>query len=311
MAARDWLTVYLKGGCMGAADAVPGVSGGTIALITGIYDRLVAAIAGLDPREALALLPLLALAVHDGEKRREAIEAFDRMDLPFLIVLVLGVLTAAITVANIIEFTLHTYPGPTYAFFFGLIAASAWVLRDEMRLDDARYAAVALLGFAVAFVVSGASRRALPEGPLVLFLVGAVAICAMILPGVSGSLILLVVGKYSDITGAVETLTDAAIAVNIDAAVEPFTTLAIFGLGALVGILSFARAVSWALEHYHEATLTFLVALMVGALRVPIDEVRASTPTWDLLTVAVLGGLAVVGAGLVVWLDHATGGIEY
>lgn len=311
MAARDWLAVYLKGGCMGAADAVPGVSGGTIALITGIYDRLVAAIAGLDPREALALLPLLAVAIGDGEARRKVLDTFDRMDLPFLVVLVGGIFSAAVTVANIVEFTLHHHRGATYAFFFGLIAASVWVLRDEVRLDTARDVTVAVAGFALAFLVSGASRRAIPEGPLVLFLVGALAICAMILPGISGSLILLILGKYSDITGAVEALTDAAFALDLEMALAPLRTLALFGIGAVVGILSFARAVSWALEHYREATLTFLVALMAGALRVPVDEVVESTPTWDAFTAALLGGLVAVGAGLVVGLDRATGGIDY
>lgn len=311
---REWLGIYLRGFAMGAADAVPGVSGGTIALITGIYERLVDAIAELDPREVLATLPLAARA-YDGGARTDLRTEIVRMDVPFLVVLGVGVVTAAITLANVVEHLREVYPAPLFAFFFGLIAASVVVLADEMSLSTPRHVAVAVAGFVLAFVASGSFQRTLPESPAVLFLVGAVAICAMVLPGVSGSLILLTLGQYEVMTGAVEGLTTAGIGLIAGDGPEPVTgpvtTLVVFSLGALVGILTFARVVSWAFDHYRTATLTFLVALMAGALRKPATEilVHATEPTP--LAVAAIVASGVVGAVAVLGLDYATGEIDY
>ncbi|MFB6081384.1 MAG: DUF368 domain-containing protein [Halanaeroarchaeum sp.] len=307
---RELLTVYLKGFAMGAADAVPGVSGGTIALITGIYDRLVGAIASLDLEGGVALLRE-GLRPWDPAARRDALARASRMDLPFLLVLGVGVVSAALTAANVIEWAVGAYAGPTYAFFFGLIAASVVVLRDEMVLDSARGWLVAAAGFALAFVVSGSVDGAIGNGPIVLFLSGAIAICAMVLPGISGSLILLTIGQYETIVGAVHDLTRAAFAGTLQAAVPPFTTLVVFALGALVGILSFARVVAWALERYRVETLTFLVALMIGALRAPAERVLAATPTWTPTVTVVLLGVAGLGAVAVLGLDAMTDEISY
>jgi putative membrane protein len=141
MAAREWAAVYLKGAAMGAADAVPGVSGGTIALITGIYERLVGAIAALDPEDAVALLPLLP-RLGSRNAREELRGSLTDMEVPFLLVLGVGVLTAVITVANAVDVAYHQYPGLTFAFFFGLIAASVVVLLGEVsrRRDGWRLA---------------------------------------------------------------------------------------------------------------------------------------------------------------------------
>ncbi|QDX41036.1 DUF368 domain-containing protein [Salarchaeum sp. JOR-1] len=310
MSVREWVAVYLKGAAMGAADAVPGVSGGTIALITGIYDRFITALAGLDPREAWALLPFLA-RVHQDDARAELRAALGVLDVPFLVVLGLGVVSAAVTVANLVEAARTTYPALTYAFFFGLIAASVVVLWSELDLTTPNRKFVAVLGFALAFAVSGQASATLPAGLATMFVAGAIAICAMVLPGVSGSLLLLTLGQYHVITSAVETATDAVLNANLGNATAPVTTLAAFSLGAAVGIVSFARVVAWALDTYRAATLTFLVALMAGALRAPgqviVDETTAWTPetALALLAVAAVGALAVLG------LERATGDITY
>ncbi|MFC3476388.1 DUF368 domain-containing protein [Halobacterium litoreum] len=309
--ARDWVAVYLKGAAMGAADAVPGVSGGTIALITGIYERLVGAIAALDPREALSLLALVP-RLGSASAREEFAGALADMEVPFLLVLGVGVLSSVVTVANVVHVAINDYTGLTFAFFLGLIAASVVVLVGEVEVDTPGRIAAGVFGFAFAFLLSGqAQADVLPGGVAVMVVVGAFAICAMVLPGVSGSLILLTVGKYDVMTGAVSDATDAIFDAQFADAVEPVTTLVAFMAGALVGILSFARAVEWALEHYRAATLTFLVALMAGALRAPAIRISDATGAWNAGTVAPLVVAAVVGAGLVLALDATTDDLDY
>jgi putative membrane protein len=311
MAVRDWAAVYLKGAAMGAADAVPGVSGGTIALITGIYERLVTALAALDPREAVELLGLVPQLGDDGVRAKFAATLTD-MEVPFLLVLGVGVLTAVVTVANLVEVAYHDYPGLTFAFFFGLIAASVVVLFDEVSADTPGRILAGVLGFVFAFVLSGqAQGGGLPSGLLVIFVVGAFAICAMVLPGVSGSLILLTVGKYETMTSAVSAATDTLFAGELREAVDPVSTLVVFILGALVGILSFARAVKWALDTYRAATLTFLVALMAGALRAPAIHIADATPEWTVAAAVPLLVAGGVGAGVVLALNAATGDLDY
>ena len=311
MAVPEWAAVYLKGAAMGAADAVPGVSGGTIALITGIYERLVGALAALDPEEGLALLPLLP-RLGDASARRELGDALRDMEVPFLFVLGVGVLTAVVTVANAVDVAYHQYPGLTFAFFFGLIAASVVALFGEVSVDTPGRILAGVVGFALAFVVSGLSPgNLLPGGLAVMFVAGAVAICAMVLPGVSGSLILLTLGEYETMTSAVSEATDALFAGAFGDAVDPLSILVVFSVGALVGILTFARAVEWALDHYRAATLTFLVALMAGALRAPAIQIADATSAWTPASVAPLLVAGLVGAGAVLALDATTDDLDY
>ncbi|MFB6114204.1 MAG: DUF368 domain-containing protein [Halodesulfurarchaeum sp.] len=310
MATRDWIVVYLKGFAMGTADAVPGVSGGTIALITGIYDRLIRAIAEIDGASVKQLL----LAMGRGYSRTGRQAVIDRareMDVPFLVVLVAGIVSAAVTAANVILVGITVYPGLTYAFFFGLIAASAFVLRDEVALDGPTDGGVAIAGFLLAYFLSGSVDGALGGGLGMTFVAGAIAICAMILPGISGSLILLTLGKYETIVSAVHDVTAGVFALDAGAVGEPFVVLLVFSLGALLGILSFARVVSWALERYRSETLTFLIALMVGALRAPAAKVVEAVATWSATVVGGLVVVAVLGAMLVLILDSMTAGVEY
>lgn len=311
MSTRDYLVVYAKGAAMGAADAVPGVSGGTIALIVGIYERLVGAIAALDPMEALALLALLP-RLGDSDAREEFWESLVGMDVPFLAVLGVGVVSAVVTVANVVHVAIADFPGVTFAFFFGLIAASVVVLLGEVALDTPGRVAAAVVGFAFAFVLSAQAQADLLQGGLpVMFLVGAVAICAMVLPGVSGSLILVTLGKYETMTSAVSEATDALFAADGAGVLDPLATLLVFTLGAVAGLLSFARIVEWALEHYRAATLTFLVALMAGALRAPAIRIADANPEWSVASAGVVVAAGIVGALLVLVLDATTDDLDY
>lgn len=307
---RGWLAVYLKGACMGAADTVPGVSGGTIAVILGIYERLIAALTSFDPSS----LRLLA-RVHTAEGRAAVTEELARMDVPFLLVLGGGLLSAAATIATAMNAALELYRAPTYAFFFGLIAASAVVLYRYVDVRTPRRIAVAVVGFVFAFLVtdpslSGSTPSTLP----MLFVAGAIAISAMVLPGVSGAFLLLVLGQYEFVSGIPRAVLSGvleAIEGNTAPLLDALAPFAAFMAGALVGVFSVAYAVRAALRRYREATLTFLVSLMVGALRLPATEVVVNVGELTAVSVASVFVPAVVGIVAVLFLDHNTDDLEY
>jgi len=300
------LGVYLRGVCMGAADAVPGVSGGTIALITGIYDRFVAALTAIDPERIRTVLGDLLRGDLRGVH-----ETLVRMDAYFLVALGLGVVSAVLVVSRVVDVALESVPGPTFAFFFGLIAASAVVLADEVHLDAPGRIIAAVAGFSAAFLVSGATASAIGSGPLVLFVTGAIAISAMVLPGISGSLLLLLLGQYEYLVGTLHDFVDALTGLADGGSVAPVvdhgTVVAIFVAGALVGLFTVAHVIRFALERRREATLAFLVSLIVGALRAPGERILDATGTWDAAAVGVVGAAAVAGAAVVFVFDRYAG----
>lgn len=304
---RRWGAVYLKGAAMGAADAIPGVSGGTIALIVGIYERLVDAIAGLP-----AGVPTLLDGVsgrHDEPRTAAGVRTLRGLDVPFLAVLGLGVITGVVAVANVVDVALTDYRAATYALFFGVILASPLVLRSEISLREARPLAAGLLGVVLAFLVSGLPTRQASVTLPLLFVVGAVAIAAMVLPGISGSLMLVVLGAYDTMTGAVSDLTAAVLGADGSGVVEPLSVLVVFAAGAVVGLLSVARAVSWAIDTHRTPTMTFLVGVMFGALRSPAREILGAVEAFTPGVIASLLVAGGVGALLVVGLEYTTGGI--
>ncbi|SDM78116.1 putative membrane protein [Halogranum gelatinilyticum] len=309
---RSWLVVYLKGLCMGSADAVPGVSGGTIALITGIYERLIGAITAVDVDRILTILG----GVRPG-RQRDAYDAFMEMDGVFLLVLGGGIATAIITVTRLLDWAIESIPVLTFGFFFGLILASAVVLYSEVSLDTPRRAAAAVLGFTVAFLVSGPASAAIDNGLGFVVVAGAIAVSAMILPGISGSLLLIILGQYQFMIGTLREFTDGLLAVALGRApvsslVGDGTVVVAFCSGALVGLFTIAHAVKLALVHYREATLAFLVSLILGALRAPVvnatQELNGGAGTdlsvWTVELLAVFLATAVVGAAVVLLVDH-------
>ena len=310
---RDLLGVYLRGLAMGAADAVPGVSGGTIALITGIYERLIRAITAIEPRR----LREVAGGLTTG-RREDASAALKTMDVGFLLALGAGILTAVVTILRLISILLAQQPVATYGFFFGLIAASAAVLYSEVSLATRGRKAAAVAGFTIAFVVSGVAATAVGSSLPVIFVAGAVAISAMILPGVSGSLLLLILGQYDYMTNRLRAFTDAlggAVSGNgTTELVETAPPIVVFLTGAVVGLLTVAHAVRWALANYREATLVFLVSLIVGALRAPVEqagiELAARGASWTVETAGLFAGVAIMGGVVVLAVDRLAGGIE-
>ena len=310
---RDWVTLYLKGIAMGSADAVPGVSGGTIALILGIYERLIAAVTAVDPDRIVRVL--------SGARPRnlpDARAAFHEVDGAFLAVLLAGIGTAVVVVLSGVDYLLETRPVATYGFFFGLIAASAAVLLGDVELDTPRRKAAAGGGFLLAFLASGYASTALTTSLPVVFVAGAVAVSAMILPGVSGSLLLVVLGQYEYMSGTVSRFVDGLVALALgngtNALTETVPSVVTFLAGGVLGVFTIAHAVKYALSRARAATLAFLVSLIVGALRAPLVEVsirlaesgeswRAAAPRFAVA--------ALAGAALVLVLDRYSATIEY
>jgi putative membrane protein len=306
---RALVVVYLKGICMGAADAVPGVSGGTIALITGIYERLIAAITAVTPvrigRIVAAPLP---------GRRGDARAAFAAVDGTFLIALGGGILTAVVVATRVLHVALESAPVPTFGFFFGLIAASAVVLWGQVALDTPGRAGAAVGGFLLAYLAAGRAAAVLPRSPLVTVGVGAVAISAMVLPGISGSLILVVLGQYEflvdRLTAFVDGLLGLVVGGSVVTVLEPATTVVAFVAGAVVGLFSVAHAVRYALARYRRATLSFLVSLIVGGLRAPVVKAGEGLSTGWTTDAALTFGLAALGgAVLVLAVERYTDGV--
>lgn len=306
---RELLVVYLKGFAMGTADTVPGVSGGTIALITGIYERLIRALTSLDPG-ALRLLG----GLHDTDTRAELWQELWEMDVPFLVALGIGMVSAVVVLARLMQLALSTIPGPTFAFFAGLIGASAVILYDSEWLSHPGQIAAGVVGFALAFFVAGASSAGVfPQTLPMVFFAGAVAICGMVLPGISGAFILLLLGQYEYMTAVLTSFTDGLVALGTGGDTSTIGSDGIvvitFVAGAFVGLLTIAYVVRWALERYRGATFAFLVSLMVGALRYPAVQVLDTDPTGFTVLGIVLALLA--GGAAVLALDRYTDDLEY
>jgi putative membrane protein len=314
--ARTLLGVYARGLAMGSADAVPGVSGGTIALITGIYERLIGALTAVSPRRGVAVLEGVRPA---SDARRRAYDALQEMDAAFLVALAFGVFSAIVAVTAAVEVAITEHPVPTFGFFFGLIAASAVVLAADVSLSSPEQIGAGAAGFLVAFFVSGQAANGLGHELPIVFLAGVIAVSAMILPGISGSLLLLLLGQYTYMTGTLSTLrrrvVDLATGGEVSALVQPATVTIVFVAGAVVGLFTVAHAVRWALDHHRAATRAFLVSLIVGALRAPVIQIgRALSEagrSWSGDVLAVVAGTALVGALLVVAVERVAGGVDY
>jgi len=236
----NYITLTLRGMGMGAADVVPGVSGGTIAFITGIYEELVYSIKSINAQAIKGLF-------------REGIGSFWRqINGNFLLAVVLGILISIFSLARLLEHLLQTYPILVWSFFFGLIIASAIYVARKINHWNLKKVVGIIGGIAFAYMITELTPAQTPEASWFIFISGALAICAMILPGISGAFILLLLGKYQFVIAAVGNL-------NI-------SILGILVLGALVGIISFSNLLSWLLRKYHDVTIAVLAGFMIGSL---------------------------------------------
>lgn len=230
---------------MGAADIVPGVSGGTVALITGIYKDLLAAIGSIDGTFLKYVLSL------------QFSKALGHLHLRFLLSWFIGVAVAIVSLARVMHFLLDQYPVFTWSLFFGLILASTYVVGKSVERWNVKVIISGLVGALFAFFLVGAIPVQTPEAAWFIFLAGSIAVCAMILPGISGSFIMLILGKYEYVTGALKN------PFNTDS----LTIIALFGAGCVIGLISFSKFLNFLLKHSYNLTIAFLTGLMFGSLR--------------------------------------------
>ncbi len=270
-------TTFIKGGLIGIANIIPGVSGGTFALILGIFDRLIGALNNIGPHTIAAFLRLVT-SRFSADARREAARELKRIDAPFLAILLTGSVVVILASSFLIEYLLKERYSPTLAFFIGLILPSVLVPYRMMGRRGARLLwAVpgALLTVAVSLAVPDNAAGA--DNLLVALGTGAIAISAMILPGISGSFVMLVLGQYQNVIGKLTSLQLGLVDGRIElGALFWLTALA---AGMAVGILAFARLLNFLLERFRSATMAFLIGLLLGSLWVlwPFKEISAGT----------------------------------
>ena len=253
---KEYFLLYLKGMAMGAADVVPGVSGGTIAFITGIYERLLKAIKSFD---LVALKLLLSFRF---------VEFVAHTDFKFLLSILLGVATSVLSLAKLFKFLLEHYPVLTMSFFFGLILATVFVVGKQIKNWQALSIFNFVLGVSLAVMVAFLTPQGENANVFYLFLCGTIAICSMILPGVSGSFVLLIMGNYFLVIGVISNLSEQVKALDFAALYDSFLLLLPFALGAIVGLLSFSRVLSWLFERYKTGTLAVWTGFILGSLSI-------------------------------------------
>ena len=245
---KDYIMLGVKGACMGGADVIPGVSGGTIAFITGIYDEFVGSIAKVDTEAVKLLLK--------GKIR----DFWNHINGWFLLSVGAGIGVSVVALAGLMQMLLSTFPIQTWAFFFGLIVASSIFILRGISGWKVREVLLVIFGVILGTTVCTLSPTQTPDALWFIFISGAIAICAMILPGISGSFILLILGKYQYIMGVISGLVAGEdIARNL-------IIIAVFMAGAVVGILGFSKFLHWLLARWNKETLIVLAGFIIGSL---------------------------------------------
>ena len=236
----DYFIITLKGMAMGAADAVPGVSGGTIAFISGIYEELITSISNIN----LSLAKTL---------RQNGFNAFwKQANGNFILSLLTGIIISFVSFMRLAKYLIEQHPILIWSFFFGLIVASIYFVGKQITKWNALSVIVLILGAAIAYYITSLPSLGANSNPYYLLFAGAVAICAMILPGISGSFILVILGAY-------KTLSDAFHDWDLK-------KIALFATGATIGLLSFSRVLKWLFKNYHNTTLALLTGFIFGSL---------------------------------------------
>jgi len=299
-ALKDYAGLVAKGFAMGASDVVPGVSGGTMAFILGIYEELINSIRSLINVQAVKLLLQFKIK-----------EALAILPWKFLAAVGTGILLAIFSLAKFLEWMLINHPALLWSFFFGLVLSSILTVSKRVSAWGATTIAATIIGTIAAYIIVGLVPVQTPEEAWFLFLSGAIAICAMILPGISGSFILVLLGKYQFVLSAVNQ--------------RDFVPLLIVAVGAAVGIVTFAQILGWLFKRYHDVTVAILIGLMLGSLRkiwpwketvsyildrhgaeIPTVQNNILPPVWTSeVTYALI--LAIIGFGVVFMLDYWAG----
>ncbi|GAL67945.1 DUF368 domain-containing protein [Jejuia pallidilutea] len=236
----DYLIISLKGVAMGAADAVPGVSGGTIAFISGIYEELISTISNIN-------LSLFKTLFKNGVK-----QFWKDLNGNFIVALLAGIVISFVSFMRLAKYLLEYHPVLIWSFFFGLIIASIYFVGKQITKWSLSTIIALAAGTVIAYYISTLPSMENSESPYFLFIAGAIAICAMILPGISGSFILIILGAYKTLSDAIH---------DID-----LKKIVLFACGAVFGLLSFSHVLKWLFKHYHNITLALLTGFIFGSL---------------------------------------------
>lgn len=282
----NYLKLYLKGILMGISDLIPGISGGTIAFITGIYERLIYSIKQITPTNYLNLLKFAFTSKTKFKNQLKELEIF------FLLTLFAGIFSAILIGSHLISYLLENYFTLIIAFFVGLILASTKIIYDDIEEKSKKqgliYSLIGIFSGAIIFFFSP-SEISNPSIPYII-LSGFLAIFALFLPGISGSLILLILGTYRYIIDSIKNIT------------SEYPTLLFFGIGAIIGAYTISRVVTYLFKNYKTKTLYFLIGLVIGATAVPIREIylnltQINTPT--ILSLIFFIGLGILASELI------------
>ncbi len=282
MELREKISTFFKGVLMGIAQTIPGVSGGTIAFITGIYEKLIYSIDSIDLKIPVYLLK------GDLEKTRESIRD---ISYDFFVPLGIGIVLSMFTVANFMSYAISEWKGPTFSFFFGLIIASAFKIMFSMSKTGPKQLFMGLTGFLIAFFVSGYSSSINLVGMPFLFLAGFIAVMALILPGVSGSLLMLIIGQYENVMNIISNFH------------SHLFELLVFVAGGAVSLFSLVKVLSYLLDEHENITISVLTGLVFGSLRMPYIEIMQALHGGGSLTLKL--GSSIAGVGLVFLLENS------
>ncbi|MBN2602524.1 MAG: DUF368 domain-containing protein [Candidatus Thermoplasmatota archaeon] len=248
---------------MGSADIIPGISGGTIALITGIYERLIQSIKSID----LKIIPNLVRGFVSKNYLKKAKKNFLNIDFPFLLPLLAGICVAFLALAPVLKLLFDNYPSYTSAFFFGLIISSACVMFIRIRFEVTwKSTWFIFFGLIAGLLIVGLQGVQTENSHLIIFFSGIISFCAMILPGISGAFILYLLGQYEFMLGVLQEIE------HLDFSKLSFAI--VYVVGGLIGLLVFSRLLSYLFNKYRGPTITFIIGLMVGALRIPAEKMN-------------------------------------
>jgi putative membrane protein len=250
----NYLIVTFKGIAMGAADVVPGVSGGTIAFISGIYEELIESIDKIN------------LGVFKVWNRNGFKSAWNSINGSFLSALFLGIALSILSLAKLIKWLLHNEPILLWSFFFGLVLASILYIAKQIKSWSIVILLAIIVTSILSYFITLAEPFASPDSPLYLLFCGFIAIIAMILPGVSGAFILLILGAYQTAIDTINNLRDGLATGNMELFKDALLKFALLGIGAVVGLKVFSKALNWMFKHHKNLTLAILTGFMIGSL---------------------------------------------
>jgi len=251
---KQYIIIILKGIAMGAADVVPGVSGGTIAFISGIYEELIETIHKLD------------FGFFKVWKKEGFIKAWKRYNLGFLFVLMAGIFTSILSLAKMITWLLANHPILVWSFFFGLVIASIVYIAKQISRWNLLSVLAILIAAGLSYYITIIEPIGTPDSTWFLFFAGFIAIIAMILPGISGSFILLLLGAYEAVIGTITQFIEGVTTMDWTLFSEAFIKLIVFALGAILGLKTFSRVLNWMFKHHKNTILAVLTGFMIGAL---------------------------------------------